>query len=77
MDQGAVRRTLDMLFPREWPLRLAIPDINSPAAFDNALAIAHAAWTEGRISPAEARTCQELCEHRYRGCIKAQAGKAR
>jgi hypothetical protein len=66
-----------MLFPRERPIRLAIPDINSPERFDAAMAMVHEAWTDGRISPPEARTLQELCEHRYRAWIKVQGGKLR
>jgi hypothetical protein len=77
MDRGAVRRALDMLFPRERPIRLAIPDINSPERFDAAMAMVHEAWTDGRISPPEARTLQELCEHRYGAWIKVQRGKLR
>ena len=77
LHPGIRRRTLDMLFPRERPIRMAIPDIKSPELFDQAMAMVHEAWTDGRISPPEARTLQELCEHRYRAWIKAQAGKAR
>jgi hypothetical protein len=42
LHPGIRRRTLDMLFPRERPLKLAIPDIKGPEAYDQALAVVHA-----------------------------------
>jgi hypothetical protein len=77
LHPGIRRRTLDMLFPRERPLKLAIPDIKGPEAYDQALAVVHAAWTSGQISPAEAETCMRLVHSRYRGWVKAEGGKSR
>ena len=74
MDRGVARRAMDMLFPRERPIRMAIPDIESAESFNAALKAVHLAWTGGQISPSEARQRQELCEHRYRGWLKSQAG---
>ena len=74
LHPGIRRRTLDMLFPRERPIRMEIPDIESAESFNAALKAVHLAWTGGQISPSEARQLQELCEHRYRGWLKSQAG---
>ena len=40
-----------------------------------ALAVVHAAWTSGQISPAEAETCMRLVHSRYRGWVKAEGEK--
>jgi hypothetical protein len=77
MDRGVARRAIEMLFPKDRPVALALPDANSPEAFNRAMKLIHEAWTSGRISPSEAESCQRLVNARYRGWIKAQAGKPR
>ena len=74
IDRGVARRALDLLFPKDRPVALAIPDANSPEAFNAAMGLIHAAWTDGRISPREARTCQGLVQRRYDGWLRAKAG---
>ena len=74
MHTAIKRRAIDMLFPRERPIRMEIPDIESAEGFNAALKAVHLAWTGGQISPTEARQLQELCEHRYRGWLKSRAG---
>ena len=77
IDRGMARRAMDALFPKDRPLPLKIPDVESPEAFNAALKVIHHAWNEGQISPSEAETCMRLINARYRGWIKAQAGKMR
>jgi hypothetical protein len=68
------RRALDMLFPKDRPVPLAIGDIESPATYNAALKVVHSAWTSGQISPAEAESCMRLVNARYRGWLKSRAG---
>ena len=70
---GIKRRAMDMLFPKERPLPLRIPDVDSPEAYNAALKLIHEAWNTGQISPGEAESCQRLVNGRYRGWVKAQA----
>lgn len=75
MDRGVARRAMEMLFPKDRPLAMELPDSNSPEAFNEATRLIHEAWTSGKISPQEALTCQELVERRYKAWLKYQAGK--
>jgi hypothetical protein len=74
MHQSMRRRALDMLYPKDRPVPLAIGDIKSPSAYDHALEVVHLAWTSGQISPAEAESCMRLVNARYRGWLKSRAG---
>ena len=65
---------MDVLFPKDRPIALAIPDANSPEAFNQGMGLIHEAWTSGRISPREARTCQSLVQRRYNGWLRSKAG---
>jgi hypothetical protein len=75
IDRGIARRALEMMFPKDRPLVLNLPDAKSPEAFNQATRLIHEAWSSGKISPQEARTCQELVERRYKAWLKYQAGK--
>ena len=75
MNRGVARRAMEMLFPKDRPVALAIPDANSPEAFNQAMKLIHDAWTSGKISPQEALTCQDLVERRYKAWLKHLAGK--
>lgn len=74
MDRGLKRRAMDMLFPRDRPIPLAIPDIESAAAYNTALKTIHEAWNCGKVSPSEAESCMRLVNSRYRGWLKSKAG---
>jgi hypothetical protein len=77
MDRGLARPALDLLFPKDRPVALGIPDANSPEAFNQAMKLMHEAWTSGRISPQEAEVCVSLVNARYRAGLRAEAGRPR
>jgi hypothetical protein len=54
-----------------------MPPPTTPDTLDAAMDAIHNAWTGGQISPTEAESCQRLINGRYRGWIRAQAGKTR
>jgi hypothetical protein len=74
VDRVVARRILDATLPATRPIKLAIPDVRSAAAYDQALSIVHEAWTTGQISPEEADLCMRLINRRYSGWLKAKTG---
>jgi len=75
MDRGVARRAMEVLFPKDRPLQLQLPDATTPDALDLSMSLIRRAWTGGQITLSEAEACQRLVRAQYRASITAKAGR--